>query len=204
VTGTRHRSGTNADWGARSVYLAWAGVRQGLVDRDGRLSLVGSGGVRRVGSAGRAVRGTPCGKGWLPRSCRSSSAYWKRDEPDGQLALENLPAFEELYAAIEQMSLEAGAAGDLVKETGSLEEAAPSVDIARERVAHTAATVRECPPPSDAESARYLAAALDALDEFRTAKRFDDWVQAWTRATEHRDAFTRAFAIANGQHPTGS
>ncbi len=122
----------------------------------------------------------------------------------GNWALENLPAFEELYAAIEQMSLEAGAAGDLVKETGSLEEAAPSVDIARERVAHAAATVRGCPPPPDAESARHLAAALDALDDFRTAKRFDDWVQAWTRATEHRDAFTRAFAIANGQHPAGS
>ncbi len=44
----------------------------------------------------------------------------------------------------------------------------------------------------------------DALDEFRTAERFDDWVQAWTRATEHRDAFTRAFVIANGQRPAGS
>ncbi len=73
-----------------------------------------------------------------------------------------------------------------------------------ERVAHAAATVRECPPPPDAESARHLAAALDALDEFRTAERFDDWVQAWTRATEHMDAFTRAFAIANGQRPAGS
>lgn len=105
--------------------------------------------------------------------------------PTGNWALENLPAFEELYAAIEQMSLEAGAAGDSVKETGSLEEAAPSVDIARERVAHAAATVRECPPPPDAESARHLA-ALDALDEFRTAERLEDWVQAWTRATEYR------------------
>jgi len=60
-----------------------------------------------------------------------------------------------------------------------------------ERVAHAAATVRECPPPPDADSARHLAAALDALDEFRMAM-------------EHRDAFTRAFAIANGQRPTGS
>lgn len=105
---------------------------------------------------------------------------------------------------MEQMSLEAGAAGDSVKETGSLNEAAPSVDIARERVAHAAATVRECPPPPDAQSARHLAAALDALDEFRTAERFDEWVQAWTRATDRRDAFTRAFAIANGQQPAGS
>jgi len=46
--------------------------------------------------------------------------------PTGNWALQNLPAFEELYMAIEQMSLEAGAAGDSVKETGSLEEAAPS------------------------------------------------------------------------------
>ncbi len=124
--------------------------------------------------------------------------------PTGNWALENMPAFEELYAAIEQMSLEAGAAGDSVQETGGLEVAAPSVDIARERVAHAAATVRECPPPPDADSARHLAAALDALDEFRMAERVDDWVQSWTRAMEHRDAFTRAFAIANGQRPAGS
>jgi len=90
--------------------------------------------------------------------------------PTGNWALENLPAFEELYAAIEQMSLEAGAAGDSVQETGGLEVAAPSVDIARERVAHAAATVRECPPPPDADSARHLAAALDALHEFRMAQ----------------------------------
>ncbi len=117
-----------------------------------------------------------------------------------------MPAFEELYAAIEQMSLEAGAAGDSVQETGGLEVAAPSVDIARERVAHAAATVRECPPPPDADSARHLAAALDALDEFRMAERVDDWVQSWTRARamEHRDAFTQAFAIANGQRPAAS
>ncbi len=124
--------------------------------------------------------------------------------PTGNWALENMPAFEELYAAIEQMSLEAGAAGDSVQETGGLEVAAPSVDSARERVAHAAATVRECPPPPDADSARNLAAALDALDEFRMAERVDDWVQSWTRAMEHRDAFTRAFAIANGQRPAGS
>lgn len=116
-------------------------------------------------------------------------------------ARDNLPAFEELYAAIEQLSLEAGAAGDSIKETGSLKEAAPSVDIARHRVAHAAAAVRECPPPPDAESARHLAAALDALDEFRDAERFDNWVQAWTRAMEHRDAFIAAFAIADGQQP---
>jgi len=124
--------------------------------------------------------------------------------PTGNWALENLPALEELYEAIDQMSLEAGAAGDSVKETGSLEEAAPSVDIARERVARAAATVRGCPPPPDAQSARHLAAALEALDEFGTAERFDDWVQAWRRAMENRDAFTRAFAIANGQRPAGS
>lgn len=62
--------------------------------------------------------------------------------PTGNWALDNLPAFEELYAAIEQMPLEAGAAGDSVKESGSLEATAPSVDIARERVAHAA---RDCP-----------------------------------------------------------
>jgi len=124
--------------------------------------------------------------------------------PTGNWALENLPAFEELYAAIEQMSLEAGAAGDSVKKTGTLEEAAPSVDIARGRVARAAAAVRECPPPPDADSARHLAAALDALDEFRTAERFDDWIRAWTRAMEHNDAFARAFVIANGQQPAGS
>lgn len=122
----------------------------------------------------------------------------------GNWALENLPALEELYGAIEQVSLEAGAAGDSVKETGSLKGAGPSVDIARERVAHAAATVGECPPPPDPSSAWHLAAALGALDEFRTAERFDDLVQAWTRAMEHRDAFDRAFAIASGQQPAGS
>lgn len=124
--------------------------------------------------------------------------------PTGNWALENLPAFEELFAAIEQMSLEAGAAGDSVMATGSLVEAAPSVDIARERVARAAAAVRACPPPPDSASAQHLAAALDALDDFRQAERFDDWVGAWTRAMEHRDAFTRAFAIADGQRPSGS
>jgi len=178
--------------------------RKGIVDRDGRLSLVGLGGVHRVGSAGRAVRGTPCGKVGSPGAVVARPHTGSVTNPTGNWALENLPAFEELYAAMEQLSLEAGVAGDSVKETGSLEEAAPSVDIARERVAHAAVTVRECSPPPDAESARHLAAALDALDEFRTAKRFDGWVQAWTRATEHRDAFTRAFAIADGQHLAGS
>jgi hypothetical protein len=121
--------------------------------------------------------------------------------PTGNWALENLPAFEEFYAAIEQMSLEAGAAGDSVKETGSLDAAAASVDIARERVARAAAAVRECPPPPDAASARHLAETLDALDEFRTAERFDEWVAAWTHAMKHRDAFAEAFAVANGQRP---
>jgi len=124
--------------------------------------------------------------------------------PTGNWALENLPAFEELYAAIEQLSLEAGAAGDSVKETESLEQASPSVDIARERVARAAAAVRECPPPPDAVSARHLAAALDALDEFRAAGRFGDWVHAWTRAMERSDAFTRAFAIANASNRAGA
>jgi hypothetical protein len=123
--------------------------------------------------------------------------------PTGNWALENLPAFQELYAAIEQMSLEAGAAGDSVKETGTLKKAAPSVDIARERVARAAAAVRECPPPPDSVSAGHLAAALEALDEFRRAARFDDWVRAWTRAMERNDAFARAFALAYGQQPEG-
>ena len=30
---------------------------------------------------------------------------------------------------------------------------------------------------------------------------FNEWVHSWTRAMEHRDAFTAAFAIANGQQP---
>lgn len=124
--------------------------------------------------------------------------------PTGLWALETLPAFEELYAAIEQMSLEAGVAGDSVKQTGTLDNAAPSVDIARERVVRAAVAVRKCPPPPDAESARHLAAALDALEEFQMADQFDGWVRAWTRAMEHRDAFTRAFALANGQQPPGS
>ena len=126
----------------------------------------------------------------LLRSMTNSMGNWAR---------ETLPAFEELYAATEQMSLEAGAAGDSVKETGSLEEAARSVDIARERVARAAAAVRRCPQPPDFATARQLAATLDALDEFGAAERFDDWVQAWCRAMEYRDAFIRAFAIANGQ-----
>ena len=63
----------------------------------------------------------------------------------GNWALEDLPAFEELYAAIEQMSLEAGAACDSGKEIGTLVNAAPSIDIARERVARAAAVARESP-----------------------------------------------------------
>lgn len=121
--------------------------------------------------------------------------------PTGNWALENLPAFEDLYGAIEQLSLEAGAAGDSVLATGSLKTAAPAVDIARERVARAAAVVREGPLPPDAESARHLSAMLDALDEFWTTGDFNEWVQSWTRAMEHRDAFTEAFAIANGQKP---
>jgi hypothetical protein len=121
--------------------------------------------------------------------------------PMGNWALENLPAFEELYGAIDQLSLEAGVAGDSVLATGSLETAAPAVDIARERVARAAAVVRQSPLPPDAESARYLAAMLDALDEFQTTGDFKEWVQSWTRAMEHRDAFTEAFAIANGEKP---
>lgn len=135
---------------------------------------------------------------WLPAHNASVA------NPTGNWALENLRAFEELYAAIEQMSLEAGAASDSVRKTGTLEEAAPSVAVARERVARAAAAVHECPPPPDAYSARHLAAALDALDEFQTVQRFDDWVRAWTRAMEHNDAFARAFANANGQQPAGS
>lgn len=119
----------------------------------------------------------------------------------GNWARQTLPAFEELYAAAEQMSLEAGAAGDSVKETGSLEEAAPSVDIARERVARAAAVIRDCPQPPDIASAQHLAAMLEALDEFRAAERFDDWVQAWCRAMGHRDAFIQAFTIAHRQRP---
>jgi hypothetical protein len=121
--------------------------------------------------------------------------------PTGHWALENLPAFEELYAAIEQLSLEAGAAGDSVMETGSMKAAAPSVDIARERVARAAAKLRRCSPPPDPESARQLSAMLDALDEFRTADHLEEWVQAWARAMGYRDAFVHAFALANGQHP---
>ena len=124
--------------------------------------------------------------------------------PTGNWALENLSAFEELFAAIEQMSLEAGAAGDSVMDTGSLADAAPSVDIARERIARAAAAVHKCAPPPDVESAQHLAATLNALDEFRTAERYDDWLQAWSRAMESRDAFARAFAIANGQQPSDS
>lgn len=118
----------------------------------------------------------------------------------GNWARETLPAFEELYAATEQMSLEAGAAGDSVKETGSLEEAAPSVDIARERVARAAAAVRKCPQPPDVATALQLAAMLDALDEFGAAERFDDWVQAWCRAMEYRDALSAHWLSLMGGH----
>ncbi|NUU06430.1 hypothetical protein [Leifsonia sp. C5G2] len=121
--------------------------------------------------------------------------------PTGDWARETLSAFEEFYAATEQMALEAGAAGDSVKETGSLEQAAPSIDIARERVARAAAALRQCPPPPDEASALHLSSCLDALEDFRTAERFDAWVHAWSRAMEERDEFIRAFAAADGQKP---
>ena len=60
----------------------------------------------------------------------------------GNWASVNLPVVEEFYAAMEQMSLGAGAAGDSVKETGNLTSAAPSIDVARARVARAAAPVR--------------------------------------------------------------
>jgi hypothetical protein len=168
----------------------------GIGDRDARrVSPVGADEAPPRVSGVRAL---------MPRSTESvvrRSHNLSVTNPTGNWALENLAAFEELFAAIEQMSLEAGAAGDSVKEFGSLGKAAPSVDIARERVARAAAAARKCPPPPDAASAWHLAAMLEALDEFRTAKRFNDWVRAWTRAMEHNDAFARAFAIANGQQP---
>ena len=121
--------------------------------------------------------------------------------PTGNWALENLPAFEELFGAFEQLTLEAGAAGDSVLENGSLESAAPSVDIALGRVARAAAVIRQGPLPPDAASARHLTAMLDALDECRMADDLNGWVRSWTRAMEHRNSFTEAFAIANGQRP---
>lgn len=108
-------------------------------------------------------------------------------------ALANLPAWEELYAATGHISLAAGAAGDSVKATGDLETAAPSVDIARERVARSAEAARKCQPPPDPERASPLAATLDALDEFRRAERFDDWVRAWTRDGPPRCLRPRVF-----------
>jgi hypothetical protein len=124
--------------------------------------------------------------------------------PTGKWALENLPAFEELYAAIEQLPLEAGAAGDCVTGAGNLEAAAHSVDVAREQVDRAAAIVLEGPLAPDAASAQHLTAMLDALDEFRTADLFDEWVQAWVSGMERRDTFTEALAIANGQRPATS
>jgi hypothetical protein len=76
------------------------------------------------------------------------------------------------------LSLEAGAAGDSVLATGSLETAAPAVDIAREQVARAAAVLRAGPLPPDGESARHLAAMLDALDEFQTTGDFNEWVHS--------------------------
>jgi hypothetical protein len=39
--------------------------------------------------------------------------------PNSVWAAQDMAGFDELYAAVEQLSLEAGAAGDSVKETGA-------------------------------------------------------------------------------------
>lgn len=116
-------------------------------------------------------------------------------------ASRTLPVFEEFYAAIEQMALEAGAAGDSITQTGALDTAAPAVDLARERVAQAVATVRQCPPPPDPGSAHALALLLDALDDFTAAERFDKWVHTWTRAMDLSETFAAAVASATGQQP---
>lgn len=119
--------------------------------------------------------------------------------PTGAWALENLPAFEEYYAAIEQVSLEFGASGDSLLETGSLEASAPAVDAARERMAAAAAGVRECPLPPDPASARHLDAALTALEAFAAAETMDELISSWVRAMAEGEAYSVAFATANGQ-----
>lgn len=122
--------------------------------------------------------------------------------PTGAWALEHLEAFESLDSAVCQMRLEAGAAGDAIRETGSLDASAPALDAAREAVALAVDRVRECAPPPDRRSAELLAQMIEALDAFTHPADCDGWIQSWVRAMDLWVAFTRAFGIANGQWPS--
>lgn len=133
--------------------------------------------------------------------CRMRRHTDAMSNPNITWARNTLPQFEEFYAAVEQMSLEAGAAGDSVKETGSLETVAPSVDVARERVARATAGLRTCPRPPDDATAQASSAMLAALDDFANAERFDAWIAAWIKAMEDNDRFAHALAVATGQRP---
>src|SRR5437763_14640957 len=105
--------------------------------------------------------------------------------PTGAWALENGPALAELQAAVEQLSLEAGAGGDSVLATGSIAAAAPSLDVACERVARAARQVRLFPPPPDRSSAQHLVACLAALDACAASEARDVFISHWVLEMVH-------------------
>jgi hypothetical protein len=79
-------------------------------------------------------------------------------------ARENLPAFQEFAAAVQQLTLAAGHAGSPAK-IGSY-ASANAVRVARERLTTAVALVRSCPLPPDEATARCLKAALTAYEDF--------------------------------------
>jgi hypothetical protein len=118
--------------------------------------------------------------------------------PNGDWTLANLPAFEELAAAVEQLWLEVDEAGQALQETGSLHSSGEAIDVARERLACAAVLIGAGPSPPDPASAWHLDAALAAVEQFGSAARFEDRAGALIEAANEYQAFASASAIANG------
>jgi hypothetical protein len=117
--------------------------------------------------------------------------------PTGGWALENLPVFEELAAAVEQLALEAGQAIGSVDDLRSLDTSADALKVARGRLAAAVAAVRDCPSPPDDASARCLQASLIAFEEFIAIDSFDEWGAGFVKAVNEYVAFTTSLAGAN-------
>jgi hypothetical protein len=116
--------------------------------------------------------------------------------PTGGWALENLPAFEELASAVEQLTLEAGQA--IAVEDPSLSISADALDVARKRLARAVALVRSCPMPPDETSARCLQSSLTAFEKLSTVDELDELGAGFGTAMDEYLAFMSALATANG------